>query len=442
MRLFPTGLRAKRTLLLLASLTVSLVLVELLIPVGFRVVRGRRFPREKIREQLAELAAMQNNDQAALTTSAPTVDESARYVRHPYLGYALNLDLKKHAPDSPLMGYTVQGMKRGPQHLVVALMGGSFAAQTAFFGGAQLTTELAKASGREIRLVSLGMGGYKQPQQLMTLAYLYSLGAEFDLVINIDGFNEVALPPTELTPRGVFPLYPRDWYVQTIHLEPSDKKQLARLNSFQALRKRCARVFQASPLRWSNAALALWKSLDLRLQSRIARLTLGFGRGTKEIPWEVSGPQLTLSSDDALLEFLAENWARSSIQMSRLCKADGSYYLHCLQPNQYVEGSKPMSPEERAIAIDDDHPYASWARRGYPHLLRLGERLSLQGVDFHDLSMMFRNVVRPLYVDDCCHLNEEGYRLVVREIIAILADEGYFQQFRTSRRPAPTTGSQ
>lgn len=122
-------------------------------------------------------------------------------------------------------------MKRGREHLVVALMVGSFAAQTGFYGGAQLTTELAKASGREIRLVDLGMGGYKQPQQLMTLVYLTSLGAEFDLVINIDGFNEVALPPTELVPRGVFPLYPRDWYIQTINLDASDKENLAQFDS-------------------------------------------------------------------------------------------------------------------------------------------------------------------------------------------------------------------
>ena len=37
--------------------------------------------------------------------------------------------------------------------------------------------------------------GYKQPQQLLVLAYFLSIGQPFDLVINIDGFNEVALSP-------------------------------------------------------------------------------------------------------------------------------------------------------------------------------------------------------------------------------------------------------
>src|SRR4030095_13628597 len=35
--------------------------------------------------------------------------------------------------------------------------------------------------------------GYKQPQQLLVLSYFLSIGQTFDLVLNIDGFNEVAL---------------------------------------------------------------------------------------------------------------------------------------------------------------------------------------------------------------------------------------------------------
>ena len=35
--------------------------------------------------------------------------------------------------------------------------------------------------------------GYKQPQQLLVPTYFLSIGQVFDLVVNIDGFNEVAL---------------------------------------------------------------------------------------------------------------------------------------------------------------------------------------------------------------------------------------------------------
>jgi hypothetical protein len=38
--------------------------------------------------------------------------------------------------------------------------------------------------------------------------------------------------------------------------------------------------------------------------------------------------------------------------MARLAEANGARYLHFLQPNQYLEGSKPISDEEREIVIE------------------------------------------------------------------------------------------
>ena len=48
-------------------------------------------------------------------------------------------------------------------------------------------------SGRKIDIVRLALPGQKQPQQLMTLAWVQSLGAEFDIVVNLDGYNEAVL---------------------------------------------------------------------------------------------------------------------------------------------------------------------------------------------------------------------------------------------------------
>ena len=47
--------------------------------------------------------------------------------------------------------------------------------------------------GREIVPLCFAHEGYKQPQQLLVLSYFLSIGQELDLVVNIDGFNEVAL---------------------------------------------------------------------------------------------------------------------------------------------------------------------------------------------------------------------------------------------------------
>ena len=46
-------------------------------------------------------------------------------------------------------------------------------------------------ANQEIVLLNTAVGGYKQPQPLMVVSYLLALGAHFDAVINIDGFNDV-----------------------------------------------------------------------------------------------------------------------------------------------------------------------------------------------------------------------------------------------------------
>ena len=242
---FRLGPLAKRLLLLSVSLLVAFLLVEVSIPEAFRVVRGREFPRARIQERLTALAEESSSEES---TTAGTSPFSSEYVLHPYLGFTFNLGLRKYAPDSPLLGYRLPWMKRGPGHLVVMLAGGSFAVQIGALAGKELSTRLEQATGQKIQLVNVALGGYKQPQQLMALTYLLSLGAEFDLVINIDGFNEVALPPSEIVPQGVFPLYPRDWCSQTTKLDTFRLRQLKELDTLSSQRRRWAGIFHfASP---------------------------------------------------------------------------------------------------------------------------------------------------------------------------------------------------
>ena len=66
--------------------------------------------------------------------------------------------------------------------------------------------------------------------------------------------------------------------------------------------------------------------------------------------------------------------------MDRLCRANGIRYYHFFQPNQYVTGSKPMGKEEIARAVVEKQIFA----------------------DHSD----------PLYIDTCCHVIDEGNRIL------------------------------
>ena len=79
---------------------------------------------------------------------------------------------------------------------LIGIFGGSVAAWFCHVGTPRLLDTLkAQAFFKDRELVPLCFSheGYKQPQQLLALTYFLSIGQQFDLVINIDGFNEVAL---------------------------------------------------------------------------------------------------------------------------------------------------------------------------------------------------------------------------------------------------------
>jgi hypothetical protein len=119
-----------------------------------------------------------------------------------------------------------------------------------------------------------------------------------------------------------------------------------------------------------------------------------------------------------VLTHLVAIWRRSSEEMAVLARANDIRYLHVLQPNQYVEGSKPMGPDERRIATPPDHPYRDGAVLGYPLLRAESGRLRASGVEFYDATGLFADVEEPLYVDGCCHFNRRGNEILARFLAA------------------------
>ncbi len=98
--------------------------------------------------------------------------------------------------------------------------------------------------------------------------------------------------------------------------------------------------------------------------------------------------------------------------MQKLATANGSSYLHFLQPNQYLKGSKPLHAEEIDKAYNEENRYRRGVELGYPKLIELGKELRREGVHFYDLTMIFADHDESLYVDDCCHLGKEGYGII------------------------------
>ena len=392
---------------------------------------------------------VQDNSQSPRDEApTPPPQMAARKVFHPFLGYVLDPasnqeQRRRERGDNEI---TELGFYRppGPQavrtgnELRIGVFGGSAAFLFAFAGKERLIEELTRRWGNQRSIVvdSFALGGYKQPQQLMTLAYLLTLGERFDVVINLDGFNEVALPTTLSLPAGVHPSYPGGWRRRVAGLPDLEAQALAWaiLETRRQRRQRAAR-YSSPVLRFSVTANLLWRAGDIALQRKAVDLEQRLNRQRSEENsggFEAHGPPYSpgdLSADaprrtadgDATYRDLVHLWSASSLRMHHLSEADGILYLHFLQPNQYVPGSKPMGSLERRQAFREDHPVRMAVLEGYPLLVEAGEELSRRGVRFHDLRFLFRDHSEPLYFDTCCHFNQRGCEILANTVAKIIA---------------------
>lgn len=407
--------------LLLATILYGLA--ELFSFAGYWVLEHKVFTFKKVH-------SMRHSVKAERGRSIASKVLSGREVLHPYLGFILDRPGKNETYTVNDFGFRDDAApfhKRGPDKVIIGLFGGSVAGQISRYGRVRLEEELKKSpmfANKEVIFVSTCTAGFKQPQQLMALNYLLLLGAEFDIVVNVDGFNEVALHEPENAKKGVATFYPRNWYLRTQALPDHKSLRMMREAEHQtSQRKSWARFFGRAPLRYSITANFLWRMIDRHLERGLANslASLQAYEPVKKSP-SLLGPPQTFGSQSELYETLAEHWMRGSLLMSQLCQAHGARYFHFLQPNQYFPGSKTLTSEERKEAYSDTSGYRPGVEIGYPILMRKGEELARQGVAFHDLNMIFSQIAHQIYIDTCCHVNEEGAEILGAEIARALLE--------------------
>jgi hypothetical protein len=420
--------RGRRLLFKLAITCLALLLVEFCCEVICRVRYGSQAELQERRHNIATASSL---------TQGVSDDVELPVVIHPYQGVVTRPTSESDraaAPPGQFVGtFGFRGidspiLTRSNDQLIVAVVGGSVARQFVDNASEALKHQLAthsKHREREITILPLAVDGYKQPQQLTMLAYLMTLGAEFDIVINLDGLNEVALPAMDNVPMGVFSAFPRQWGTVITTAESVEVKRRIGYTTYLRLAARdSARFFDRWLVKHSRIGLVLWKILDdrrsLKLQQEQHRIADLLG---SKVEYAASGPPETFADAEAAYVRSADIWSRASFQLHGLCSANDTHYFHFLQPNQYVNGSKPMSAEELARSISDESPFRDPVRHAYPLLMQKGAELKQRGVKFTDLTQAFSQTAEPVYIDDCCHLNGDGTEILAQEISRTILDE-------------------
>lgn len=353
---------------------------------------------------------------------------------HPYFGWSLIPGASEGVPhDGRVIPVNPYGLaddgptfhQRGPDRFIVGITGGSVAWQMTVAGEDVLRESLSKLDalrGRRIELVRLALPGQKQPQQLMMLNWLLVEGAQFDVIVNIDGYNEAVLPIADNRAAGVNLSYPRRWDVRMREVvDPLRFAEGLELIEIRGTRQAIARHALTSPLRWSNTYQLVWLIRDLRLQRKrneLQRIELNTTVLQQRKPFALVGPHETFpdSQPEALHQAETSLWSNSSWLMHSACAANGIRYLHVLQPNQYLPGSKPLSQHEKKYFFAHNESSAALIPVVYPLMREAGKNLRQRGVHFIDATQLFQSETETIYADYFCHYNKRGSELLAAKI--------------------------
>ena len=278
----------------------------------------------------------------------------------------------------------------------VLVLGGSVASHLSAtrkdFKGQYLLSRMLNEKYHTDRFVvyNASLGGFKQPQQYFKWLYLDYLGFKPDVVINLDGFNEVALPLVENLPFKLNAIYPRS-FDRSISSSSSDTRCIP-LNNWL--------------LQWDSKIPLIELVKLLFVRSCHLKVT-----GEKET-WRFVSNELFEIEKDNYIDQIIQIWEQSSNKLNKSLSDKNIPYIHVIQANQYLKGSKVFSNFEKEKYLSN-LIYGNEIEQHYKKL----SSLNLDTKLFLDQRYLFKDTIDTVYVDDCCHFNKLGMVMIIEDII-------------------------
>jgi hypothetical protein len=320
--------------------------------------------------------------------------------------------------------------RKHDDEFIIGVFGGSVGVWFCQLGTDRLVAALKQQGAFKARHVTplcFSHEGYKQPQQALVLAYFLSIGQPFDLVVNIDGFNEVALGRLndrhglDASMPSVMHIDPLINLINQSTLTPDKLESLARISRYK--RQLNALGDRINRNRIASVNLVLEQYFRIVSNRHVAEL-YAFAR----LPSNPSDssvvyvtPRANERSEGELFDDIARTWATASTLMNDLLSARSVPYVHVLQPNQYYT-QRRFSAEEARVALNQESPFKDGVEKGYPVLLQTVASGVWQknGVRFIDATGIFDREPSPVYMDDCCHYTRRGNEMLADYIAAAI----------------------
>ena len=332
-------------------------------------------------------------------------------VSHPYYGFTTL------SPNSPLN--VMPPPQTRPDAVVIGVLGGSVSQEVTPYFQRELTRYFAdQGLAKNPVVIPLALGSMKQPQQLHIAAFMLTMGGNFDILVNLDGYNELTDAHANFK-QVVFPFFPRRWE-KLVFLT---RDEIALAGQIRAARARLTQLQQdgpISPFRYTALYGLLHRYQLQQAETRILQLNYDLANQGAARSLEQQGPYIPFQDLSQVHQETVRVWYRSSALLSRLAAAADADYYHFLQPNQYIPDSKPLSVEELRHHYHPDWDIMTNYAGNYPLFAQFGRELRQSGVNYFDLTRIFNDHPETLYRDGCCHLNGRGNELLAAAMVARL----------------------
>ena len=430
--------KGKNILIIIAvNLAIAFICLEAL-SLAFYFIKQKQFfyTRTKGKEQVVE-----DIDRLGIR-----VDESIVERLHPFFGYVMkpgaftNEKLKLKVNNHGFYSlYQYPFVKSNKNQVIIGVFGGSVANNFAVeeYISRRLSNKLKaypEFANKEIIVLNFGNGGYKQPQQLLILNYFLALGQELDLVINIDGFNEVAL--SNLNNKAQIELgMPSVQHIQPLtnlasNVSPEVMSAIVQINDNKKQLKAGIDKLQTCQLALCHAVTSLRvKQLVNNYQQAIVKYDAEVKKSNADTANSgiVYVPKAdSVLPDRAAFDKMASLWYESSIGMNQILSSRKIKYFHFIQPNQYYPTKRAFTAKEKETAIDNKSPYIEGVKKGYPVLLSKVDDLQKARVNVFNAVNILDNTKETVYKDACCHYNSVGEEVLVnyvsRSIIKVVRE--------------------
>jgi hypothetical protein len=319
-----------------------------------------------------------------------------------------------------------------PDEFTVGIFGGSvasgFCQDEAVFIEQRLS-EHPDLRGRTPVVLNFAAGAVKQPQQLFYLNYFLGLGQKFDLVVNIDGFNDVPGAVAN-TYNGFHPAMPQALLLKSFDALASvprlDRKSL---KYFSRLARAESRQMKMNQGFWKHL---LPNAIRNRQQAIIDRMR-------RQPPEEMEVDSLLEVQRVGEKDYLRESpdgkqeirdqvlnlWKNYTRLMIGACNFAGVPYIHVIQPNQnYCK--KDMTGAD-AVTMTRGHSrlFKAVVQDCWPEMIEFMTALGESGPLYCHMTDVMDDLSEDVLADSDCHFNARGHRAMSERLCAYLGETAF-----------------